>query len=579
LPRPPKTFALPIWARILLVLGMLFAIGLSLLGIGASIWERDLTLLALTGGILGPMTLGWAWMLRVGLRRVTVSDDAVVVRNLLLSKRAPLDQLVEATHRGPLRLHYTHNHRPKALAIRFLIRDLQTRVLEEVEQRSTALATARAAARSAGVPATLRPQSDNIWTNLVGGAVIIGMMGLLAVAGAVHAVDSALDKEWVDALTGAGMGTLGGLFALLFTWLVLTKFVWRWEFTATHVGVLRSIGWKRYPVAELEAMALRSEKRVMKGVERQAWLLEFRFSGDRTLKVEPTENGLPARFSPGDDHRVLSDLEARLRPVYFPAKTVKTPSATPSSTDFDLAPLADLLAMNTGDRAMEGETIRDRLVALPPSDTPALVAAATHYLRHDEPCVVDVLILALTDRGDPLAWPVYAEAVDHSDEYVRFVAACGLDLAAGERFRIIERCIHKGHIDHDAVDARIPAMKKWWRTDGAAAKAKATAAFTPRRRASPREQRWNFIALNPTWVMEATGPVHQPTPGSTLPKAKGGLHVVGGTIRETGRLERQEAVFELRATDGAIQAVVVKGADGWREVPRPWTEATPRFTV
>lgn len=578
--RSPTHVALPIWGRILMLLGMVFAVGLTMLGVGGAIWERDLTVLALVVGIMVPMSLGWLVILRRGMCRVTVTDREVVVRNLIFKRTVPLEQLTGATHRGSLALEFRDGPVARTIRIRMLMRDHQTQILEDIEARSDVLQAARVVARAAGVPTELRPQADVIWTNLIFGTVLIGMMGLMAAAGAYETLSSALEGAWSNAALGLFMGSVGGAFALLFLWMLTTRFIWRWEFTETHVRARRAIGWQTLPVTELESMTLRSETRLTKGVERTAWVLDFQFTGDRSLLVQPTENGLPARFSPADDHRILAELEQRLRPAYFP-KSASAPKvrAAPTSASSGLAPLDALLAMPTGTRYAEGETIRDELVALPVAATPALVAAARRHLAENTPGVADVLVLALTDRGHPSAWPVYVEALDHAEEYVRFTAACGLDLAAGERFRLVEQCIQGGHIDHAAVDARIPALKKWWRQEGASAQAAAEAAYTPPRRASPREQRWNFIALNPTWVMEAGGSVHRPTPGTALPRLPAGVHVVGGTVRAAGAVETSEAVFELDARSGDIVAVFVRGDNGWGEVPRPWTEAKPRFSV
>ena len=588
--RPPTTIALPLWARALLVLGGLGMAGMGVLGVVASVLERDLGLLALVLGVFVPMGLGWVGMVRVGLRRVWISDDAVVVKNLILSDRAELSALQGHTHDGPLRLQHTRDGRRRTLSVRLLIRDLQTRVLDEVEARSPALRQARLDRQAAGVPCVLPARREAMWTNVLGTAVLGGMMGLLAAGGAYEAIRRGLEAQWSEAAIGLGMGTLGALFGLLFLWMFATGFTWRWSFTDTHVGALRTIGWRRYPVSDLVAMELRSETRVMKGVPRQAWLLEFRFTEDRTLRVEPTENGLPARFAPADDHRELSDLERRLRPVYFPVAgrpaadappaAVSAPAPTAEPPHHGLAPLAELLSLEPSDRAMEGERIRDQLGALPPSATPALLAATEHYLRdEDEACVVDVLLLALTDRGEPVAWPVFAQALDHSEAYVRFVAACGLDLAAGERFRIVERSLSGGHIDDRAVSDRIPGLKKWWRTEGRAQLDAAQAAYVAPTPTPPRVQRWNFIALNPTWVMEAGGTVHAPSPGTRLPRQASGVHVVGGTVRPTGSLETVEAVCELCAATGRILAVAVREDTGWRELDAPWGIVQPRFQV
>ncbi len=582
------TIALPIWARFLLVLGMFFVIGLGVLGVAAGIWERDPSLLVLVVVVFGPMTLGWMWLLRNGLRRVVVSPTHVVVKNLLLSSKAQLDSLTSARHDGSLKLGYIDGGRERTLSIRMLLRDHQTRILELVEKRSPALHAARQAALKAGVPYVLKPASDVIWTNLVFGPVVIAMLVALGVAGAVWAVQNGLKHAWSDAAIGLFMGSLGGLFALLFLWILVAKVVWKWEFTASHISILRAVGWKRFAVADLEAMELKNETRYMKGVPRQAWFLEFRFSGDRTLRVEPTENGLPARFSPRDDHRILQDVERRIRPVYFPApaktkqkaeKKTAAPTAPAKPNDFGLAPLRDLLAMSINDRAMESETYRDYLVKLPEKDSPALLAAARHYLNGDEAELANTLLMALSDRGNPTCWPLMVEALDHSDPYLRFIGACVVDVAAGERFRVVDRCIQGGHIDYSAIDDRIDGLKRWWRTEGATVQAAALAKFTHKAPASPREQRWNFIRANPTWVMEVAGPVHAPAPGSRLPSHPSGVHVVGGTIRPTNQLETVEAAFELRATDGAIVGVFVHRDGGWQPVPEPWTHATPRFTV
>lgn len=577
MPAPPRTHALPLWARLLLVLGLFFAFGLDLLVVVAAVVEGPGPETLLGAAVFGPMSLGWVWMTRLGLRRVTVSDEAVVVRNLLLSSRVPLADIAQTTHRGPLLLHADRGRR---LRVGMLIRDLQTRILEDIEARSPRLQAARQAELDRGLPVTLRCARDVLWTNLVGGVVLVGMFGILAVAGAVHGGQSAWEGTWGDAAIGAGMGGLGGLLAFGTVAMLAFTFVWKWEFTDQHITARRLVGRKRFAVKDLVSMELLQETRYMKGVPRQAFWLEFRFTNDRVFKLQPTENGLPARFSPKDDRRILTRLERQLRPHYFRVSAQKDPPADPSLQvqPDSLAPIAHLRSLKGADRAYHGETTRDELVALPASATPALVAAARRELAEDgEDDVLDVILLALTDRGSPEAWPVFADALRHRAPYVRFVAACGLDLAAGQRFKVTERAIHKGHIDHDAVDARIPMLEKWWRTEGRAAVQAAAAAHTLPRVVPPREQRWNFIASNPTWVMEAGGTVHAPAPGSRLPVAAG-IHVVGGSARLPGKLEDQPASIELDARTGSVLAAFVRGPGGWEQVPAA-SKVQPRFEV
>lgn len=253
------------------------------------------------------------------------------------------------------------------------------------------------------------------------------------------------------------------------------------------------------------------------------------------------------------------------------------PATAPQQGD-TLASVAHFRALKRDARADRFEAARDELFALPASATPALISAARREMEHDgEDDVLDLLVQALADRGSPEAWPTLAATLRHRAPNVRFAAACGLDKAAGKRFKVVEQCIRRDCVDHSAVLACIPGLEEWWRSEGQVAMQAAKETHTLPRVVSRRERRWNFVASSPAWVMTADGTVYRPTPGSRLP-AGTGVHVVSGTVRLPGQSAAQRASIELDARTGKVVAAFVRGPDGWERVP-PGSQVAPRFDV
>jgi hypothetical protein len=170
------------------------------------------------------------------------------------------------------------------------------------------------------------------------------------------------------------------------------------------------------------------------------------------------------------------------------------------------------------------------------------------------------------------------EWLDHPNEEVRFIAAFTLDNLADGRFNI-EGMIVGGWVQHDQVQAVAPQIREWYHDEGYK-KVPSLTEWLAQRAAMPtyteQEKRYNFIEINPHWVMLGSGEVSQPQPDYRLPRQQG-VHVIGGLVELQGDSNHRPAVIEMDSNQGTIQKVVIKENNRWLDVTEHILNVIPRF--
>ena len=165
-------------------------------------------------------------------------------------------------------------------------------------------------------PIVLAPRRASILTNAV--YLLLGASMLAIGLGTIWSIiPPPSSMAWDDILTRAVMSVVFCFAGALTSYLLLFKFVVGYVFSKEGIVVRHPIGQERFDTAHLETLSLEKEKRVYKGVERIAHMLVFKFDDGRTLKVEPTENGVPFEVDPTGDQRVLNGLLQTLKREYL----------------------------------------------------------------------------------------------------------------------------------------------------------------------------------------------------------------------------------------------------------------------
>jgi hypothetical protein len=229
-----------------------------------------------------------------------------------------------------------------------------------------------------------------------------------------------------------------------------------------------------------------------------------------------------------------------------------------------------------GDQYIEQfDTIRDEIHALGPEVMELVLAFALQKRASD---VLDLLVMVLADVGYPPAMPHFVQWLDHENEEVRFASACALDSLADEQFGILQM-IEGGWVQHDHVQAAIPSIKLWWQREGqhrVVTEHKWLAEQAARPKYTDREKRYNFIEINPTWVMLGSGPVYQLKESQPLPRDQG-IHVVAGKVRLSGETDPREAAIELDSYQGKVFKAFVKEAGWWIDITDQAEWIKPNF--
>jgi hypothetical protein len=231
--------------------------------------------------------------------------------------------------------------------------------------------------------------------------------------------------------------------------------------------------------------------------------------------------------------------------------------------------------MSDDDYYDQFETLRDKLLGLGPEAMPVVLNAAR---QSSDKTMIDLLVTVLADVGYPPAMPMMVEWLAHPAEEVRFVAAFSLDTLSDGRFNI-EGMIAGGWVQHDQIKATAPQIREWYHAEGHK-RVPSLTEWLARRAAMPsyteQEKQYNFIEVNPKWVMLGDGQLFQPDATYQLPRHQG-IHVVGGLARLHGDTGNREAVFEMDSVQGAVLKVVMKENGRWLDVGQHVLSMAPHF--
>ncbi len=239
-------------------------------------------------------------------RKVVLSDEELVYSGLLGSSRVRLDAIGTIEPGQALRIVAG----PRTLVIRMGQRGVQGQLAQVLRQRLPG-----AFHRRDALPFTWRPRGQVVGVNLVFLLLAVGMAGLGGL-GLLQGGWDLLHRQWADGLAtlfAAGMMVLVGVGMTL---LLLTTTLLRVDFTAERITARYPVRWKRFAASGLKTVLLASETRTYRGISRTAWFLDLGFDDQRTLRIEPTENGVPADFAPDSDRDELTVLRDDLRRLY-----------------------------------------------------------------------------------------------------------------------------------------------------------------------------------------------------------------------------------------------------------------------
>jgi hypothetical protein len=235
-----------------------------------------------------------------------LSDEELVYSGLLGSSRVRLDAIGTIEPGQALRIVAG----PRTLVIRMGQRGVQGQLAQVLRQRLPG-----AFHRRDALPFTWRPRGQVVGVNLVFLLLAVGMAGLGGL-GLLQGGWDLLHRQWADGLAtlfAAGMMVLVGVGMTL---LLLTTTLLRVDFTAERITARYPVRWKRFAASGLKTVLLASETRTYRGISRTAWFLDLGFDDQRTLRIEPTENGVPADFAPDSDRDELTVLRDDLRRLY-----------------------------------------------------------------------------------------------------------------------------------------------------------------------------------------------------------------------------------------------------------------------
>ncbi|MDJ0756882.1 MAG: HEAT repeat domain-containing protein [Ardenticatenaceae bacterium] len=212
----------------------------------------------------------------------------------------------------------------------------------------------------------------------------------------------------------------------------------------------------------------------------------------------------------------------------------------------------------------EFESLRDLFLGLGLDILPDVLQEANQPRNRR---LQELLIMVLADHHYPPAMPHFVEWLDHENEEIRFIAAMSLDHLANGRFAISSMIV-KGWVQHDQIAAAVPDIQAWWRAEWAnsvPSEAEWRAKKETKRPATDQEKRFNFVELNPQWVMQGDGVVQPPLDGYHLPRNKG-MHVVAGQVVLQGEKEARFAAFEIDSHAEDILGIYTRIDGTWRSV-------------
>lgn len=558
-----QVFAPPLWIR-LLVVGCAAFMGLFDLALVAAAllggWEPGMEVAA---AVLGVMSLLSVVVVVQNLRRAVLHEDHLELGLPLISRRVGLHEIRRVEHAGAVLLHTPRGVFRCKLAMRGPQARLVAALREALPEGRTRIVP--------GLPWTWRPRRGVVLTNLAmvlifgPGAVAMGLgMGVVAVR-------VALAGQWLELVVAVAVVLLMFALAGLLTGLVLWNFRWRVDFGEDDLLEVFPVRRRRHRIVDLEDIAVGGELRTFKGHPRQVWWLALRFAGEtEELRIALTENGLATVHNAEADKLELDQLCEELRALYG----LDAPGGGALVALLDRA-----RALEPGDLAAEFETLRDELVAL---RQPGAVLGAVLALEAESPVPADLrelLVTVLADFGHGPAMVHMVRWLDVPEDQLRFVAAMALDGLAGGRFGV-ENCIEGGWVQHDRVEALVPALKAWWEDEGvsaAADRARRQERAGPPPVVSEHHKRCNFLETNPEWAMLGDGEVRPPAPGGPLPRGRG-VHLVGGQIHEAGDQRSVFAVFQMDPESGGATAAWVRGREGWLERRQGRDRWEPRWS-
>lgn len=289
----------------LLIGGLFVLLGLFILGacVGSLFDPEALFLVA----FLVLLELGMAWVGFRTFRWVSLDEQELVYGGLLGRTRIRLADIesVELGHALRIRAAGTWK-----VAIRMEHRGKLGELTTALRQR-----VPDAFQRRAELPFRWRARGMVIGGNVLY-VVLSALMAAVGVRAMWEGAWAVWGRHWGEALRFGGMGALMALVGFGMLLLILTRTLLWVEFREDRIVARYPIRWRSYAVKDLDGVSLASEQRTYRGFTRTAWFLDLVFGRGRTLRIEPTENGVSGELASAADLDELTVLRDDLARFY-----------------------------------------------------------------------------------------------------------------------------------------------------------------------------------------------------------------------------------------------------------------------
>lgn len=289
----------------LLISGLFLLLGLFAAGAFVGVFfDRSAAWLLLF--LLG-LLVALSWVGFRTFRWVTLGEEELVYRGLLWRSRLRLDAIERVELRQALWIEAAGGRR---MVVRMEQRGKLGELTQALRQRLP-----DAFPRRTGLPFRWGVRGMVVGVNLV----YVGLAGVMGAVGTMAVVDGAWQlwrRRWGDGVTELVMGLLMGAVGLLILGALLTTTLLWVDFGPDRIVARYPLRWRTHRVAGLRGLRLAEETRTYRGIARTAWFLELRFEGGRSLRIEPTENGVPADYAAAADQDELTVLRDDLARFY-----------------------------------------------------------------------------------------------------------------------------------------------------------------------------------------------------------------------------------------------------------------------
>ncbi|MFZ0545665.1 MAG: hypothetical protein WAM60_09520 [Candidatus Promineifilaceae bacterium] len=522
--------------------------------------------------IMLALTAFWLFALAASPQLVQFGEDHLLIRRWLGTTKLAYQEISAVRQSRPFIILQIPR---RTIRLYKLYANTDAKIMTALEKYVPAANTVQQERLRPSLPFTFQSASTGAFGTLVGMVLLLGG-GIATFVYLITEPDQVEGLQWVCIPFFSFISTG---FGLLFLYMLVRQYPRKYLFTPSEIRLQYLFHAVRHPAQGLRSVTVKESPRTVRGVPRNLYQLELAYANGATVLLEPNAFAFPMDYIDAKEAKRTADLAAQIRYAYQLSAPEPEGQSQMPATPTPLSPASPLLEqierMTADDYYTSFETLRDELNALGPEALPAVLDAARSNSSHR---MIDLLVTVLADAAYPPAMRDMVEWLEHPNEEVRFVAAYTLDTLADGRFNI-EGMIAGGWVQHDQIQAAAPAIRQWFEDDGYR-KIPSLPVWLAQRAARPtfthQEKRYNFIEINPRWVMLGNAEVFQPEANYRLPRNQG-VHVIGGMVRLHGEAESRPAVFEMDSVQGVVQKVVIKENGRWLDISQHLLSMTPHY--